>query len=333
MSDRKNINKYFPPDFDPSKVTKKKKDKNKKNVLQTVRLMTPFSMRCLSCGEYIASSKKFNAKKENTDEKYLQQKIFRFHIRCPMCNNEIIFRTDPKTSDFVMENGGVRNFTSSKPSSTITTTVAGAAAMENSNSGVGVETYDEILQRLEHEELLEKQALSNKSDLSRNEKIKELEEKLLQQEQESLINDELSNILARNKKINSQITIPKRNIDNNDDEELEKLAKQEFEKYRNLEKNNNVNDGTLSKPIEKLESTNTSISISSRNDNSNGNDNGNNNRATAGIVDYNSSSEDESTQESSIHMKPKFVKIGRRKTAGATGITAALKKRKIAYSS
>lgn len=44
--------------------------------------MSPFSMRCESCGEYIYKGKKFNARKETVEgETYLNIKIFRFYIR------------------------------------------------------------------------------------------------------------------------------------------------------------------------------------------------------------------------------------------------------------
>ncbi|KAK9242460.1 CWC16 protein [Lipomyces tetrasporus] len=112
MAERKIINKYFPPNFDPSKITRKKRSAGDKDVqkLQTVRLMTPFSMKCTSCGEYIYKGKKFNARKENTGEKYLGISILRFHIRCTRCAAEITFKTDPKNSDYVSERGAARNF-------------------------------------------------------------------------------------------------------------------------------------------------------------------------------------------------------------------------------
>jgi hypothetical protein len=44
--------------------------------------MSPFSMRCESCGEYIYKGKKFNARKETVEgEMYLNIKIYRFYIR------------------------------------------------------------------------------------------------------------------------------------------------------------------------------------------------------------------------------------------------------------
>src|ERR1700734_3528853 len=97
MSERKVLSKYYPPDFDPSKLTRGKKGGSRQ---QTVRLMTPFSMRCNTCGEYIYRGKKFNARKEDAQESYLTIKIFRFYIRCSRCSAEITFKKDPKKKDY-----------------------------------------------------------------------------------------------------------------------------------------------------------------------------------------------------------------------------------------
>ncbi|KAI8975331.1 CWC16 protein [Mycotypha africana] len=108
MSERKVLNKYFPPNFDPSQIPRQKKPKDQQH---KVRLMSPFSMRCESCGEYIYKGKKFNARKETVEgETYLNIKIYRFYIRCPRCSAEITFKTDPKNTDYVAENGASRNF-------------------------------------------------------------------------------------------------------------------------------------------------------------------------------------------------------------------------------
>ncbi|GAA5970613.1 hypothetical protein JCM11641_007370 [Rhodosporidiobolus odoratus] len=108
MSERKVLNKYFPPDFDPSKIPRRKMPKDKQ---QVVRLMAPFSMRCNTCGEYIYKGKKFNARKETVQgEEYYGIKIFRFYIKCPTCSSEITFKTDPKNSDYNAEHGAQRNF-------------------------------------------------------------------------------------------------------------------------------------------------------------------------------------------------------------------------------
>ncbi|KAK9304474.1 hypothetical protein QLX08_004231 [Tetragonisca angustula] len=81
MSERKVLNKYYPPDFDPSKIPRMKLARNRQ---YTVRLMAPFNMRCKTCGEYIYKGKKFNARKEDVE--------------------------DPKNTDYEIEAGATRNF-------------------------------------------------------------------------------------------------------------------------------------------------------------------------------------------------------------------------------
>lgn len=108
MSERKVLNKYYPPDFDPSKIPRMKLAKNRQ---YTVRLMAPFNMRCATCGEYIYKGKKFNARKEDVEnEDYLGIRIYRFYIKCTRCLQEISFKTDPRNTDYEIEAGATRNF-------------------------------------------------------------------------------------------------------------------------------------------------------------------------------------------------------------------------------
>ncbi|CAL8101375.1 unnamed protein product [Orchesella dallaii] len=108
MSERKVLNKYYPPDFDPSKIPRARQSKNRQF---TVRLMAPCNMRCTTCGEYIYKGKKFNARKEDVDnDNYLGIRIYRFYIKCTRCLAEISFKTDPESTDYVIEAGATRNF-------------------------------------------------------------------------------------------------------------------------------------------------------------------------------------------------------------------------------
>ncbi|XP_051172520.1 splicing factor YJU2 [Leptopilina boulardi] len=108
MSERKVLNKYYPPDFDPSKIPRMKLARNRQ---YTVRLMAPFNMRCKTCGEYIYKGKKFNARKEDVEgEDYLGIRIYRFYIKCTRCLQEISFKTDPRNTDYEIEAGASRNF-------------------------------------------------------------------------------------------------------------------------------------------------------------------------------------------------------------------------------
>lgn len=167
MSERKVLTKYYPPDFDPSKLERRRGPKQTGPKQQTVRLMAPFSMRCTSCGEYIYKGRKFNARKETTDEKYYAITIYRFYIRCTRCSAEITFKTDPKHMDYTCERGAKRNFEPWR------------------EAKLAEETEEERLDRLEREEA-EKDAM------------KELEKKTMDAKTEMAIADALDDVRMRN---------------------------------------------------------------------------------------------------------------------------------------
>lgn len=137
-------------------------------------------MRCTSCGEYIYRGRKFNARKETTDEKYLTIPIYRFYIRCTRCSGEICFKTDPKQMDYVCEKGAKRNFEPWRDR-------ANAEQQEK-------ETEDETLDRLEREEMEEQEQLER-------DKMAELEEKMLDSKREMAVADALDEIRTRNARI------------------------------------------------------------------------------------------------------------------------------------
>ncbi|KAI9749898.1 MAG: Polynucleotide 5'-hydroxyl-kinase grc3 [Chaenotheca gracillima] len=170
MSERKVLTKYYPPDFDPSKITRSRAPKQTGPKLQTVRLMAPFSMACLTCGEFIYKGRKFNARKETTEEKYYAIPIYRFYIRCTRCSAEITFKTDPKNMDYTCEKGAKRNFEPWR------------------EKNAKEETEEERLDRLEREEE-ERNAMA------------ELETKTLDAKREMAIADALDEIRTRNARI------------------------------------------------------------------------------------------------------------------------------------
>jgi len=108
MGERKVQCKYFPPDFDPKLLPKRH---NFKDEQIKVRVMIPFTVCCSCCGEFIYRGTKFTTRKEDVQgEDYLGLKLFRFYFKCPNCLQEIVFKTDPKNSDYALEVGGTRNY-------------------------------------------------------------------------------------------------------------------------------------------------------------------------------------------------------------------------------
>ena len=91
MGERKVLQKYYPPDFDPAKLPKLEIPKDRQYV---VRLMLPFTMRCLTCGNHIYKGKKFNSRKEIAigEKKYLGIQIFRFYVKFPTNTADILHR-------------------------------------------------------------------------------------------------------------------------------------------------------------------------------------------------------------------------------------------------
>jgi len=127
-------------------------------------------MKCTHCGEFIYKGRKFNARKETTEEKYYAIAIFRFYIRCTRCSGEITFKTDPKNMDYECERGAKRNFEPWR------------------EAKLAEETEEERLDRLEKEE-------------AERDAMKELETKVIDAKTEMAIADALDEIRSRNARI------------------------------------------------------------------------------------------------------------------------------------
>ncbi|RDL36369.1 putative cell cycle control protein cwf16 [Venustampulla echinocandica] len=206
MAERKVLSKYFPPDFNPSLIVRTRGPKQVGPKVQTVRLMAPFPMKCTACGEYIYKGRKFNARKETTEERYYSIPIYRFYIRCTRCSGEITFKTDPRNMDYVSERGAKRN---TEP--------------WRMNGGGKQESDEERLDRLEREEE-EKNAMQ------------ELETKTLDAKREMAVADALDEIRtrnARNERVGKdglEVTVVRESIDEErqrqeqEDDEAARLA-------------------------------------------------------------------------------------------------------------
>ncbi|KAJ7818179.1 CWC16 protein [Mycena olivaceomarginata] len=178
MAERKVLNKYFPPDFDPELIPRRRGPQK----------LATSGPRCNTCGEYIYKGKKFNARKETVDgEDYFGIKIFRFYIKM------ITFKTDPKNTDYAAEHGASRNFepwreeaeveevdllenrtTDSKREMDILDALQDIRARNARNERVGNTSSVDLLARIGIEEL------ENEEDLERK-RIEEEDEKLVRE--------------------------------------------------------------------------------------------------------------------------------------------------------
>ena len=108
MGERKTVSKYYPVRFDwkqefdsKPKIDlsdpRRKSALKKKGFQKKVRLMIPFTFQCAICKTYIPRGRKFYARQESAPEhSYLGIEAQRFYIRCPDCDSELAFRTDPE---------------------------------------------------------------------------------------------------------------------------------------------------------------------------------------------------------------------------------------------
>lgn len=108
MGERRVQSSYIPPDFNPSSVSRKSKPQNGQH---DCRFMLPMSIQCNTCGDYMHLGTKANSRKEVCyNEFYLGIPVYRFYIHCKACYAEIIIKTDPKNTDYIIEKGATSHF-------------------------------------------------------------------------------------------------------------------------------------------------------------------------------------------------------------------------------
>ncbi|KAK9055167.1 hypothetical protein SSX86_026249 [Deinandra increscens subsp. villosa] len=168
MAERKVINKFYPREFDPAKIPRRRMPKNHQ---VRVRTMLSMHIRCT----------KFNARKEDViGETYKGSiQIFRFYLKSTYCSAEIALKTDAQNNDYVVESGATRNFElwerddeetgdamnllmenrtrDSKRDLDIESALDELKSMKSRRTRVTVDTMLEALQSSQREEQLEKE--------------------------------------------------------------------------------------------------------------------------------------------------------------------------------
>jgi len=116
MAERKATNKYYPPDWDPSKGSintyvgqhpLRERAKKLHLGIMVVRFEMPFNMWCGTCEAHIGMGVRYNAEKKAIGN-YFSTRIFQFRMRCHLCSGWIEIHTDPENCTYVVVNGGRR---------------------------------------------------------------------------------------------------------------------------------------------------------------------------------------------------------------------------------
>ncbi|XP_017146246.2 coiled-coil domain-containing protein 130 homolog [Drosophila miranda] len=151
MGERKGQNKYYPPDYDPKKgglnkfqgthVLRERARKIHLGII-IIRFEMPYNIWCDGGKNHIGMGVRYNAEKTKVGM-YYTTPIYKFRLKCHLCDNHFEIQTDPGNLDY--------------------TILSGARRQENrwdplQNEQVGPETkevqkrlFDDAMYKLEHQ--------------------------------------------------------------------------------------------------------------------------------------------------------------------------------------
>lgn len=116
MGERKGQNKYYPPDYDP-KVgglnkflgTHALRERARKIHLGIIiiRFEMPYNIWCEGCKNHIGMGVRYNAEKTKVGM-YYSTPVYQFKMKCHLCDNYIVIKTDPGNLDYEIVSGARR---------------------------------------------------------------------------------------------------------------------------------------------------------------------------------------------------------------------------------
>lgn len=116
MAERKAVNKYYPPEWTPSKgsinkfrgthALRERARKLHMGIL-IIRFEMPFNIWCGGCNSHIGMGVRYNAEKSKVGM-YYTTPIYKFRMKCHLCTNHFEIQTDPQNLDYVILNGARR---------------------------------------------------------------------------------------------------------------------------------------------------------------------------------------------------------------------------------
>ncbi|CAD5211630.1 unnamed protein product [Bursaphelenchus okinawaensis] len=114
MGERKGQNFYYPPDFNykthknlnnyhGTHALRERASKIKEGIL-VIRFEMPFNVWCLGCNNHVGMGVRYNAEKKKIGM-YYTTPLYEFRMKCHLCDNYFVIRTDPKNFDYEMVEG------------------------------------------------------------------------------------------------------------------------------------------------------------------------------------------------------------------------------------
>ncbi|VDK42764.1 unnamed protein product [Cylicostephanus goldi] len=125
MGERKGQNFYYPPDFDYKKhkslnryhgvhALRERAHKISQGIL-VIRFEMPFNIWCLGCNNHVGMGVRYNAEKKKIGM-YYTTPLYEFRMKCHLCDNYFVIRTDPKNFDYELVEGCTRQEKRFEPS-------------------------------------------------------------------------------------------------------------------------------------------------------------------------------------------------------------------------
>uniref|UniRef100_A0A914DSJ0 Galactosylgalactosylxylosylprotein 3-beta-glucuronosyltransferase n=1 Tax=Acrobeloides nanus TaxID=290746 RepID=A0A914DSJ0_9BILA len=114
MGERKGQNFYYPPDFNykvhgnlnryhGTHALRERAAKIGQGIL-IIRFEMPFNVWCLGCNNHVGMGVRYNAEKKKIGM-YYTTPLYEFRMKCHLCDNYFVIRTDPKNFDYELVEG------------------------------------------------------------------------------------------------------------------------------------------------------------------------------------------------------------------------------------